>query len=69
MNITDALDSYLTAKLKVGEWEQEFVGRFYAPVLELMVQSVMETAKSNPDVAQKLEQRLSPQALRKFRGE
>lgn len=68
MNITDALDSYLTAKVKVGEWENEFIGKFYKPIGDMIINKAIENARNGPMKAE-LEKRLSPEALRKFRGE
>ena len=70
MDITDALDSYLNAKAKVGEWESEFIGKFYRPIADMIIQQALQNARTSPMIdQQKLESRLSPGALRKFRGE
>lgn len=70
MDITDALDSYLRAKVRVGEWENEFMGKFYRPVGEILLNMAMQGAKNSPMIDKnKLEQNLSPKARQKFRGE
>ena len=70
MNITDAFDSYLNAKVRVGEWKRDFDQRFYGPLGEALIGMAMQGAK-NPAVfdQEKLDSRLSPQAKQKFRGE
>lgn len=37
MDITDALDSYLISKVRVEEWNVEFLGMFYRPIAEMMI--------------------------------
>lgn len=70
MNISDVLDSYLTAKVKVGEWENEFLTKFYKPVIDLMINNAIENARTSPMIdREKLEKRLSPAARRRLRGE
>jgi len=70
MNITDAFDSYLTAKIKVGQWEKEFTVKFYKPVIDSMINVAMTNAR-NPDMFDQdvLNSRLSPGAQQKLRGE
>jgi len=67
LNVTDALDSYLTAKFKVGNWETEFNARFYAPVLKTMVGNAIRGAKNSPQIDQdKLKSGLSPEARARY---
>lgn len=70
MNIADALDSYLSAKVQIGEWKQEFDAKFYEPVGKMIVNLALEGARKSPMIDQnKLEGLLSPSAKQKFRGE
>jgi hypothetical protein len=70
MDISDALDAYLQSKVKIGEWEQEFNARFYKPIGDMIIGMAMHNARNNPMIDQnKLESRLSPEALKRLRGE
>jgi hypothetical protein len=70
MDITDALDSYLSAKVRVGLWEQEFNQKFYKPITDALINTAITNARNSPMFDQgKIERNLSPEALRKFRGE
>jgi hypothetical protein len=70
MNIADALDSYLSAKVQIGEWKQEFDAEFYEPLGKMLINLALESARKSPMIDQnKLEGMLSPSAKRKFRGE
>lgn len=70
MNITDALDSYLSAKVRIVEWKQDFDMEFYEPIGEMLINLTLENARKSPSFDQgKLESVLSPGAMRKFRGE
>lgn len=70
MDISDALDSYLSAKLRVGQWETEFLTKFYKPVIDAMLNVAIENARNNPMVDREaLESRLSPEAKKRLRGE
>lgn len=70
MDITDALDIYLTSKVKTEEWKTEFVGKFYRPLAELMLVQAMTAARDDRLFDQDvLNQRLSPQAQQALRGE
>lgn len=70
MNITDAFDSYLNAKVRVAEWELEFNKRFYGPLAEVVLGTAMQNARTSPEFDRdKLESNLSPGALQKLRGE
>jgi hypothetical protein len=70
MDITDALDAYLTSKVKVGEWQMEFMGKFYKPIADMMINMAMQGAKNEQMFDQgKLNQVLSPGAKQKLRGE
>ena len=69
-NITDALDSYLLAKVRVKQWEDEFMLNFYKPLLNMMEMAAMSAARNNPNIDQnKLKANLSPEARQKLRGE
>lgn len=70
MDITDALDSYLTAKTRVGEWQNEFMASFYKPVADMMIGLAMKTA-GNPDLfdQEQLGMSISPEAQQRLRGE
>jgi hypothetical protein len=69
-NIMGAFDSYLIGKVKIQRWENEFMLRWYKPMFDLMMQATLQAARNHPNIdKQKLESKLSPQALRKFRGE
>ena len=70
MDITDALDSYLNAKIKVGEWQTEFMASFYKPVADMMISLAMKTA-GNPNMfdQEQLGMNISPQAQQRLRGE
>ena len=48
MDITDALDSYLQAKIKVGQWEREFNLKFYEPMAKVLIATAMRAANSIP---------------------
>ena len=70
MDITDALDSYLRSKVKVGEWQDEFMGRFYKPVADMMIAMAMKTAGNDQMFDQQLlGQNISPEAQQRLRGE
>ena len=70
MDITDAFDSYLRAKVKVGEWQDEFMGRFYKPVADMMIAMAMKTAGNDQMFDQQaLGQNISPEAQQRLRGE
>jgi hypothetical protein len=69
MDITDALDSYLKAKIRVGQWEQEFNQRFYKPMIEAAMGMTLEAVKNSPNIdRQRLESNLSPEAQMRLRG-
>ena len=70
MNMNDALDAYLNAKMRVAEWQMEFNQRFYGPMGQMLVGMAMQNARTSPMIDRaKLENGLSPQALQKLRGE
>jgi hypothetical protein len=46
MDITDALDAYLTAKMKIAEWQSEFMGSFYKPVGEMIIGLAKKSAQA-----------------------
>jgi hypothetical protein len=70
MDISDALDAYLTAKVRLGTWQQEFNARFYKPITDALINTALNNARNNPQFdREKIEKNLSPAALRKFRGE
>ena len=70
LNITDALDAYLNAKVRVGKWQQEFEQGFYAPIIKAMPKVMMQVLKDHPLInQQKLRENLSKQALLKLDGE
>jgi hypothetical protein len=70
MDVTDALDSYLRAKVRVGEWEAEFMGRFYKPVAEMIINMAVKAAGNDQFFDQQmLDQNLSPEALQRLRGQ
>ena len=68
-NITDALDSYLTAKAKANKWEKEFVLNWYDPLFKMYSEMAMKMVRENPNIDQEiLNQRLSPEAQQRLRG-
>jgi hypothetical protein len=70
MDITDALDSYLTAKVKLDKWRREFETKFYKPIADVLIDIALREARNNPMYnREEIEKKLSPEALRKFRGE
>jgi hypothetical protein len=70
MDITDALDSYLTAKVKLDKWRREFETKFYKPIADALIDIALREARNNPMYnREEIEKNLSPEALRKFRGE
>jgi len=70
MDIQDVMSAYLSSKARVDAWEKEFMARFYKPITDLMINKAIENAKNSPNFDRgKIESRLTPQALRRFRGE
>ena len=70
MDITDALDAYLTAQVRTQQWEAEFMTTFYKPVADMMVNMAMKNAGNDQLFdQQKLNQNLSPAAQKRLRGE
>lgn len=73
-DITDALDAYLIGKVKVGEWQNDFLTSWILPLVKLDAKIIEEfmlnQIKSHPNINQdKLQSNLSPEALRRLRGE
>ena len=69
-NIGDALDSYLSSKAKINGWTQEFMLEWYKPLIEITIAQAIEGIKMNPNIDQQaLEERISPQAKARLRGE
>lgn len=69
-NIADALDCYLTAKVKIKEWADEFYSSWYEPVSRVMIGVMLKAAReAPPEIKREMTNNLSPAARRKLRGE
>ena len=52
MDITDALDSYLQAQIKVKKWEKQFNEEFYKPLAMVAIATAVKAAASLPAMQQ-----------------
>lgn len=69
LNITDALDSYLRAKVNIQEWKNEFEANFYEPMMKAVIRTAIDGARKSPMIDQlKLSDSLSEGAKQRFMG-
>jgi hypothetical protein len=70
MNIMDANDSVLVAQARILEWQDEFLAKWYAPIIKMINQAALESIRQDPRIDKtKMEKNLSPQGRARLRGE
>ena len=69
MDVSDALDSYLTGHVRAATFWRDFETEWYKPMAELAINMALKAVKNSPELMQNLEGKLSPGAMRKLRGE
>ena len=68
-DISDSMEVYLSAEMRMQEWQDEFIANYYKPAIEMLKEVAIEGAKISPNVDKsKLMRRLSPEAQKKLRG-
>ena len=69
-NINDALETFLDSKALFEGWKKEFNARWYEPVLKMMREMAVDSARKNPNIDQnKLNAMLSEKGRSRLRGE
>lgn len=69
VTILDTQDCMLVAQAQVMEWEQEFMLRYYEPLVKAMINQAIQGAQRSPMIdQQKLDGMLSPQGQNRLRG-
>jgi hypothetical protein len=69
-DVTDAFDSLLIGQTRAKVWENEFLANWFKPLTDMMINAGLNIIRNSPMIdREKLEQRLSPEAIRKLRGE
>lgn len=64
LDISDALDSYLAAKVNLNKWQRDFEENFYRPIIKALPGTIIRVAKQHPAInQQKLRENLSQQGL------